>query len=51
MLEATNILSNNWYNNASQMKHYKKGLSQKNDKYEDKNENVPALAFMMDGRC
>ena len=33
------------------MKHHKKGQGQKNDKYEYKNDNVPALAFMMNVRC
>ena len=51
MLGATNVLSNHWYVNASQMKHHKKGQGQKNNKYEDKKKNVPALDFMMDRRC
>ena len=51
MLESTNVLSNHRYDNASQMKHHKKGQGQKNDKDEDKNENVPSLDFMMEGRC
>ena len=45
------VLSNNWYDNANQTKHHNKVQVQKNDKDEDKNENVPALAFMMDVRC
>ena len=51
MLEATHIIRNHWYDNVSQMKHHKKRQGQNNDKDEDKNENVPALAFIMDGRC
>ena len=51
MLEATNVLINHRYDNANKMKHNKKGQVQNNDKYEDKNESVPSLAFIMDGRC
>ena len=51
MLGATNVQSNHQCDYASQMKHHKKGKGQNNDKYEEKNENVPALDFMMDGRC
>ena len=51
MLEATNVIINHWYDNASQMKHHKKGKVQNINKYKDKNENVPELYFMMDGRC
>ena len=47
MLEATNALSNVCYDHENQMKHHKKGHGQKNNKYEEKNENVPAFAFMM----
>ena len=50
MSEATNVIINYWYNNGSQTKHYKKGRGQKNDKYEEKNDNVTALALMTDGR-
>ena len=50
-LEAANFLSNNWYDNANQRKHHNKVQVQNNDKDEDKNENMPALAFMMDVRC
>ena len=41
MLEVTNIKSNHQYNNVNQTKHHSKGQGQKNDKYEQKNENVP----------
>ena len=51
MLDAKKVLINHRYNNANQMKHHKKGQGQKNDKYEYKNDNVPALAFMMNVRC
>ena len=33
------------------MKQHKKLQGQNNDKDEDKNENVPALDFIMDGKC
>ena len=51
MLEANFFLINHRYNNANQTKHHKKVQGQKNDKDEDKNENVPALDFMMGVRC
>ena len=51
MFEATKVLINHWYNNANQMNRHKKGQDQNNDKDEENNENVPGLAFMMDGRC
>ena len=47
----TNVLSNHWNDNGSQMKHHKKQKGQNNDKEEDNNENVPALALMAGGRC
>ena len=51
ILEVTEVLSNHQFDNASKMKHHKIRRGQKNDKDEDKNDNMPALAFMMEGRC
>ena len=51
MLEVMNVLINHWYDNENQTKHHKKGQGHNNNKDEDKNENVPVLAFMVDGRC
>ena len=51
MLEATEVISNHRYDNVNQTKHHNKGQGQNNDKGEDKNDMVPALAFMMGGRC
>ena len=51
MLEITNFLSNHRYDNVSKMKYHKKVQGQKNDKDEDKNENLPQLSFMMDRIC
>ena len=50
MLEATNVLIDHRYDNASQTKHHKKGQGQNNDKDEDNNNNVSALALMIDGK-
>ena len=51
MLEAKNVLRKHRHDNANQTKYNKEGQGQNNDKDKDKNVNVPALDFMMYGRC